>query len=65
MDDMKRRLHIRAAENGRSMEQEARDILRSALEQEPSASRDLAPGDALATDACTMSSTRRVETPPT
>ena len=41
-DDVKRRLRIRAAENGRSMEQEARDILRSALEQEPSLGRDLA-----------------------
>ena len=41
-DDVKRRLRIRAAENGRSMEQEARDILRSALEQEPSLGKDLA-----------------------
>ena len=41
-DDLKRRLRIRATENGRSMEQEARDILRSALEQEPSANGDLA-----------------------
>ena len=30
-DGLKRRLRIRAAENGRSMEQEARDILRAAL----------------------------------
>ena len=41
-DDIKRRLRVRAAENGRSMEQEARDILRSALEQEPAADFDLA-----------------------
>ena len=41
-DELKRRLRIRAAENGRSMEQEARDILRSALKQEPSGGRDLA-----------------------
>ena len=30
-DELKRRLRIRAAENGRSMEQEAREILRAAL----------------------------------
>jgi plasmid stability protein len=30
-DGLKRRLRMRAAENGRSMEQEARDILRAAL----------------------------------
>ncbi len=32
-EDIKRRLRIRAAENGRSMEQEAREILRAALGQ--------------------------------
>jgi plasmid stability protein len=31
-EDIKRRLRIRAAENGRSMEQEAREILRAALD---------------------------------
>ncbi|HEY8263233.1 MAG TPA: plasmid stabilization protein [Methyloceanibacter sp.] len=30
-DDLKRRLRIRAAEHGRSMEEEAREILRSAI----------------------------------
>jgi plasmid stability protein len=30
-DDLKRRLRIRAAENGRSMEEEAREILRRAI----------------------------------
>jgi plasmid stability protein len=35
-DDLKRRLRVRAAENGRSMEEEAREILRQALGQ-PSA----------------------------
>ena len=30
-DDLKRQLRIRAAENGRSMEQEVRQILRHAL----------------------------------
>ena len=30
-EDLKRRLRIRAAENGRSMEQEVREILRAAL----------------------------------
>jgi plasmid stability protein len=32
-DDLKRRLRIRAAEHGRSMEEEARDILRGSLTQ--------------------------------
>jgi plasmid stability protein len=32
-EDIKRRLRIRAAENGRSMEQEAREIFRAALDQ--------------------------------
>ena len=41
-DGLKRRLRIRAAENGRSMEQEARDILRAALDQESSSGRNLA-----------------------
>ena len=41
-DGLKRRLRIRAAENGRSMEQEARDILRAALDQEAPAEKNLA-----------------------
>ena len=41
-DGLKRRLRIRAAENGRSMEQEARDILREALDQGPSTGKGLA-----------------------
>ncbi len=41
-DGLKRRLRVRAAENGRSMEQEARDILRAALHQESSTGSDLA-----------------------
>ncbi len=32
-DDLKRRLRIRAAENGRSMEAETREILRQALRE--------------------------------
>ena len=40
-EDLKRRLRIRAAENGRSMEQEAREILRAALDQEVSPARNL------------------------
>lgn len=32
-DDLKRRLRIRAAEHGRSMEEEAREILRQAIEK--------------------------------
>lgn len=35
-EELKRRLRIRAAENGKSMEQEARDILRAALVEAPS-----------------------------
>ena len=34
-DDLKRRLRIQAAEHGRSMEEEARDILRQVLESPP------------------------------
>ena len=41
-DGLKRRLRIRAAENGRSMEEEARDILRTALNHQPSAQENLA-----------------------
>ena len=40
-DALKRRLCIRAAENGRSMEQEVRDILRTALDEEATPSRNL------------------------
>ena len=40
-EGLKRRLRIRAAENGRSMEQEARDILRAALYGQPSTGEDL------------------------
>ncbi len=35
-EGLKRQLRIRAAENGRSMEEEARDILRTALGEEAS-----------------------------
>ena len=41
-EGLKRRLRIRAAENGRSMEEEARDILRTALYHQPPARMDLA-----------------------
>ncbi len=40
-DSVKRRLRIRAAENGRSMEEEARDILRSALNEEVAPAKGL------------------------
>ena len=40
-EDLKRRLRIRAAEHGKSMEEEVRDILRAALEQEPATGEDL------------------------
>lgn len=41
-EGLKRRLRIRAAENGRSMEEEARHILRTALYRKPLARKDLA-----------------------
>ena len=40
-DGLKRRLRIRAAENGRSMEQEVRDILRAALDEDVAPTRNL------------------------
>ena len=51
-DDLKRRLRIRAAQHGRSMEQEARDmargILKEALDTERPVEEDLAGPSALA-----------------
>jgi plasmid stability protein len=41
-DALKRRLRVRAAEHNRSMEEEARDILRCALSQELPAANNLA-----------------------
>lgn len=41
-DDLKSRLRIRAAENGRSMEEEARTILRDALSDKGPPSHTLA-----------------------
>lgn len=41
-DETKRRLRIRAAHHARSMEVEARDILRDALSAEPAGGPDLA-----------------------
>ncbi len=41
-DDLKRRLRIRAAQHGQSMEQEARDILKEALDTERRVGEDLA-----------------------
>ena len=41
-EGLKRRLRIRAAENGRSMEEEARDILRTTLYHQPATQEDLA-----------------------
>ena len=40
-EELKRRLRIRAAENGRSMQQEAREILRAALGEDAAPSRNL------------------------
>lgn len=39
---LKRRLRLRAAEHGHSMEEEARNILRTTLNQEPAPPQDLA-----------------------
>ena len=41
-DDLKRRLRMRAAAHGRSMEEEARDILRAALSEPSRESQNLA-----------------------
>jgi plasmid stability protein len=41
-DDLKSRLRVQAAVHGRSMEEEARDILRCALNREPPSSGNLA-----------------------
>lgn len=41
-DALKRRLRVRAAEHDRSMEEEARNILRFALFEEPQAADNLA-----------------------
>ncbi|MDB5481983.1 MAG: hypothetical protein JWO83_3036 [Caulobacteraceae bacterium] len=41
-DSLKTRLRVRAAVHGRSMEEEARDILRSSLAREPTAPGNLA-----------------------
>ena len=41
-EELKRRLRIRAADHGRSMEEEVRQILRIALNQAPAAPVDLA-----------------------
>jgi plasmid stability protein len=41
-DALKRKLRLRAAHRNRSMEDEARDILRTALAQEPAQTQNLA-----------------------
>lgn len=41
---LKRRLRIRAAGNGKSMEQEVRDILRAALDEESPSGKDFIDG---------------------
>ncbi len=40
-EDLKKRLRIRAAQHGNSMEQEVRNILKAALRQEPMTGLDL------------------------
>ena len=41
-EGLKRKLRLRAAANGRSMEAEARDILHTALNRQPAAPQNLA-----------------------
>ena len=41
-DTIKRKLRLRAAEHDRSMEEEARDILRCALSEQPRVTENLA-----------------------
>ena len=48
-DDLKRRLRIRAAEHGHSMEEEARRILREALGEDEAPSENAAPEKDLGT----------------
>lgn len=43
-DDLKARLRVRAARHGRSMEEEARSILRSTLQAEPLSGQSLVKG---------------------
>ena len=52
-DGLKRRLRIRAAENGRSMEQEAREILKHALEEEAGTRQE--PGNGASTSCSDLS----------
>ena len=40
-DDLKARLRVRAAQHGKSMEEEARTILRDALKSEPMSGKEL------------------------
>ena len=40
-DALKARLRVRAAQHGKSMEEEARDILRAALSTEPTPARNM------------------------
>ncbi len=40
-DETKRKLRVRAAQHGRSMEQEAREILKAELAKNPSSPRNL------------------------
>ena len=49
-DDLKRRLRIRAAEHGHSMEEEARRILRSALGEDEATAKDAVPEKGLGTE---------------
>ena len=49
---IKKRLRVRAAVNGRSMEDEARDILRSALSTDAARPRDL--GQAISERFCKL-----------
>jgi plasmid stability protein len=61
-DDLKRRLLVRAAEQGRTMEEEAREILRLALSP-PSAPRNL--GQSIHARFAAIGGVDPMEEPPT
>jgi antitoxin FitA len=58
---LKARLRVRAAIHGRSMEEEARDILRAALSREPQSMGDL--GQAIRNRIATLGGVELPETP--
>jgi hypothetical protein len=64
MTIIKRRLRVRAAEHGRTMEEEAREILRLALSARPAHPRNLGPVDPRAVCGASVGSIRWRSRPP-